>query len=413
VRTIFPVLLLIAATLPVFERQASAQHIISEDDVVRAILADDPVIEAARIEALAAEQRPGQVVWPFPMLDVAFMPSMIADGETGVEFMARQRVPWPGLLAERRSERRFEAESTQADARSVERERILEGRLAFAGLWLIQRERDLIGTFVDRIDIFEESALSTYAAGRGPQQSVIQVQLERERLLQRQERLDDEETALRSDIERLTGGRIPIGADLTLAPPPSPTPRSMDRERLAEAMLIHPQVTSWQSMQRAAESATDVARLEGRPEITLGANVNLSPMARERMYGLEPVMPVVGVSLPLWRSGIRAEVEEQRLRSLTYEAEASAAMVALQSEVSALLTQLDRTENRIGRLRDRLRPRVDVALESTLTALRAGTARTIELLDLERSALEIDIEILTEELRRAELYARLRSILGE
>jgi hypothetical protein len=102
-------------------------------------------------------------------------------------------------------------------------------------------------------------------------------------------------------------------------------------------------------MQRAAESAADAARLEGRPEITLGANVNLSPMARERMYGLEPVMPVVGLSLPLWRSGIRAESRSNgsephvRIRSIRRDR-------ALRSEVNALLTQLDRTEDRIGRL---------------------------------------------------------------
>jgi hypothetical protein len=52
------------------------------------------------------------------MVDVAFMPSMIGDGETGVEFMARQRIPWPGLLAERALGARYEAESACEETHS-------------------------------------------------------------------------------------------------------------------------------------------------------------------------------------------------------------------------------------------------------------------------------------------------------
>lgn len=407
-RIILSAWLLVAVAQPV-----CAQRVLTEDDVVSAVLASDYVLEAARHAADASARRPDQVTWPFPMVDIGLMPSMIADGETGVSLMARQRVPWPGLLSERRQERAYEADASRAASEMVERERVMQARIAFARLWSLQQETVLTDTFVQRLGIFEEGALSAYAAGRSPQQGVIQVQVERERLLQRRERLDDDAIELRADLQRLSGGRLVIDASVRLAPPPDPDAIAVSEPRVDLAIESHPGVQEGLAMQRAASASAEVARLEGRPEITLGADVNLSPMARDRMYGLEPVMPVIGITLPLWRSGIRAEVEEAAIREDQRRAETDAMRIDLQSEADAIIGQIARTNARIDRLETRLRPRIELAVESMLGAMRAGTASTTDLLDLERSALEIDTDLVAERNRRAELYARLRAITGE
>jgi outer membrane protein, heavy metal efflux system len=393
--------------------QADAQGVLTEDDIVIAVTSSDHVVRAARLSAEAGARRPEQITWPFPMVDIGLMPSMIADGETGAVIMARQKVPWPGLLAERRQERRHEAAAAVANADAIERERILEARLAYADLWGAQREIAIMDSFIQRIGIFEEGALAAYSSGRAPQQGVIQVQVERERLLQRRDRVEDDAIERREQLRRLTGGRVVVTPTTILAPPPQPDPPAMLSSRLPDVVSAHPSVREGLAMQAAESASIEIARLEGRPEITLGADVNLSPMARDRMFGLEPVMPVVGLSLPLWRSGIRAEIEEATVRREQRREETEAARLELETDAQAIVDQIGRTDARIERLETRLRPRVELAVESMLGAMRTGTAGTIDLLDLERSAIEIDTDLLTERTRRARLYARLKAITGE
>lgn len=389
------------------------RFVITEDAIIRAVISGDHDLNVARLAAEASTYRAGQVVWPFPMLESGFMPGMISDGELGLALMLRQGIPWPGIIDSRRRALASESVAATAEYRAFERERVTEARVSYAMLWSLIERRAQIDSFAVRLDIFEEAAISAYAAGRGRQQAVLQVQIERERLRQRMQQLDDDAAAMRRHLEHLTGGQIRIAAGAPLAPPRYSRVAEVPSAPLAERVEAHPEVQARDAMIEAARHDVSIARLEGRPDLTLGADVNLSPMARQRMYGLEPVMPTVGISLPLWRSGIRARIQEaQAIESQRISAR-FATQVLLESDALVFQEQLERSDERIRRIETDLLPRVEIALETTFTAVRAGTATTIDLIDLERTALELRNDLIEERARRAQIAAQLRSIIGE
>lgn len=400
----------LAALLSAFVVLSSqAQPLLTEDAVTEGVRSANFEVLAAREAATADAQRPDQVTWAFPMLQAQLMPGMIADGQAGVTFMAQQTLPRPGVLRSERDARRHAAEATQHDADALMRQRVLEGRLAYVALWQIQEELALLDSFRIRTRLYEDAALFRYRAGRGSQQAALQVSIEDELRGQRRQALDEQRTSLRQRIALLTGGRIQPSPNQRLSPPSSYDAVPVDSARVE----VHPLIAARQSVAAAADASTSVSRALGRPEFSINVAVDVSPMARERMYGREPIMPGIGVMLPLWRGGVRAQVEEAEARMRQRQFESEQARLTLNTEFRDVMRQLAQAGERIRRYDDAIRPRIELTREATLSGYRAGTSALIELLDVERTAFDLELELLSARAREAELYARLRYLIGE
>jgi outer membrane protein, heavy metal efflux system len=156
----------------------------------------------------------------------------------------------------------------------------------------------------------------------------------------------------------------------------------------------------------------EMSRTMLRPDLTLGVNLNLSRMAFDRMYGQEPVSPAIGVMLPLWRGGVRARIREAELRASQRELETADARLQLEAEVDDAVAQLARVRSRIAVYEGTLRPQVRQSLDASVAGYQAGTTRFLELLDAQRMALEVEIDLIMARVREAELTARLDAATG-
>ncbi len=389
----------------------AAQPTRTEAEVVAAVRGRNLRLEAARAGAAADAERPGQVRWPFPMVEVMPMVAMIADGEAGAQVMARQAIPWPGRLAADRAARASMASATALEVEAMDLELVLLARTTYSELWGVQERRSLIGEYMAQLDLYREAALAQYAAGRTPLQAVLGIEVETEVLGQRLESLAEERAALVARIESLTGGQVRIGGDDRLASPAARGGAPDPAEYLAQ-VAGHPLVEAGRAMVSAEESLADMRRTMLRPELSVGLNLNLSRMGFDRMYGQEPVMPSIGLSLPLWRGGVRAEIREAELRASQRELETADALLALETELDDVLTQLSRVQDRVARYEDRLRPQVRQVLDASLAGYQAGTTRFLELLDAQRMALDVEMDLIAARVREASLHARLDATIG-
>jgi outer membrane protein, heavy metal efflux system len=166
------------------------------------------------------------------------------------------------------------------------------------------------------------------------------------------------------------------------------------------------------AMQAAELSMAEMNRTMLRPEFTIGVNLNLSRMAFDRMYGAEPVMPAIGVMLPLQRSGVRARVQEAELRASQRELESADVRLRLESEAAALVDQITRVRQRIAMYEGTLRPLTGQTLEAGMAGYQSGTTRFLELLDAQRMALNVELDLIMARMREAELVARLDAATG-
>jgi outer membrane protein, heavy metal efflux system len=408
---------LIAALLTGVAGGAEAQAAASlrtEAEVVASVNRSNLAVQAARTGAAAEAERPDQVRRPFPMVEVMPMPAMIADGEPAAQVMVRQAMPWPSRLAADRAARTSMAEAAAYEADALLLERLMAARMTYAELWGLQEQASLIVEYVEQLGLYRDAALAQYAAGRGPQQAVLGIQVEGEILAQRLEALAEERAGLVAAIAALTGGEVVIGPADRLATPAAVATRGAapTAEAYRSAVDEHPMVEAGRAMEAAERAMAAMRRTMLRPELTLGVNLNLSRMAFDRMYGQEPVMPAVGVMLPLWRGGVRAEVREAELRAAQRELETADARLALEAEVEDALAQLGRVRDRIARYESRLRPQVRQTLDASLAGYQAGTTRFLELLDAQRMALDVETDLIMARVREAALVARLDAVAG-
>jgi outer membrane protein, heavy metal efflux system len=390
---------------------AQAPPVVTEADVVAAVRAGSAAVAAARAGAGADAQGPAQVRWPFPMVEAMPMIGAISDGEPAVQLMARQPIPWPGRLSAERDARARMAEASVLEADALELELVALARMAYAELWGLQEQAARLQEFGRQLDLYRDAALAQYAAGRGPQQAVLGIQVEGGMLTQRLESLSEQRSAQATRLTALTGGRLRIDAGASLAPPAATT-AAADPAGARVGIEGHPMIEAGRALQAAELSMAAMSRTMLRPDFTLGVNLNLSRMAFDRMYGQEPVAPAIGVMLPLWRGGVRARIREAELRAAQRELETADARLQLEAEVDGALAQLTRVRSRIAVYERTLRPLVRQSLDASVAGYQAGTIRFLELLDAQRMALDVEIDLIMARVREAELTARLDAATG-
>jgi hypothetical protein len=151
-----------------------------------------------------------------------------------------------------------------------------------------------------------------YQAARAGQQAVLKAQIESEMLTQRLEAMEDEAATAIQQITVLTGGKIHIGITDEVAEPET---AGISVSGISMSGIPdHPELEASRAMEASEQAMIRMNRTMLRPELTLGLGINLMPAARERQFGWEPVTPMIGVMLPLWRGGVRASVREAELR---------------------------------------------------------------------------------------------------
>jgi outer membrane protein, heavy metal efflux system len=389
---------------------AHAQAVVTEDIIVEAVRQHNLALQAARAAASAEAERPDQVRWPFPMVEAMAMPQMIAEGELGLSLMARQQIPWGDRLRADRAARAAMAEAAGFEAGSFEREQVLIGRSAYAELWGLQEQRTLVDSFRVQLAFYREIALDQFRTGRGPQQAVLNIELERQMLTQRLDALEEKATGQRAMIAALTGGSVRLRPTDRLARPE--TAAVEDPAMVSDLIETHPMVSPGQSMRDAEEAMGRMARTMLRPDFTVGATVNLSPAARQRMFGQEVFTPSLGVMLPLWRGGIRAEIREFEERARQRELETEHTRIMLGAEAADALSQIERVRARIARYERELLPTIEQTLDASLLGYQTGVVRFLELLDAQRMAFTIQVDVIEARVQEAQLQARLAAITG-
>jgi len=381
-----------------FGYSAQGQVLRTESDIVDAIRSHDLLVSASRAQAAADAERPGQIRRPWPMAEVMFMPSMIAEGSAGVGVMISQAIPLSGGLRAERAVRTAAAAASEYESVVVTRDRVRQGREAFAELWGINERRARIDSFLTSLEIYRESALTQIQTGRGSQQSVLMLHVEAERLEQQLAAIDEEVSELQAIIAVLTGGTIRISPGDRLAEP------SLAVTPAPQGTADHPAFLAADAMREAADAEIRLNRTRLRPELSVGAAIYPAGAGPDMT---EYVVPSIGISLPLWTGGVRAQIQEAELRERQRRLEAEHVQLSLSTELADLLIQIERVQERTDRYESHLLPLAHQSLENALLGYRTGSRMLIELLDAQRMALDLEQDLIDARVRAAVLVARI------
>jgi len=239
-------------------------------------------------------------------------------GDQYLDLGLMQSFPWFGTLGKRQAAAE-QAAKGQFSEFLVERNQLF---LRITNLWLEiynqTRKMDLLDDFIQVLDTREDIIYSRYGAGQdqpGLMLDLYRLEIQIADLENRKAVLQEEKLELTRTFNNLIGqeelARIDIPESLQELPEDLP---EINGHR--ESFANNPRLLAARSRTAAAKIESDLARLETRPSFGLGVQYawfGTGYAAMGQMDGGHMLMPMVSVSIPVFRNKNRAIREEGQL----------------------------------------------------------------------------------------------------
>jgi outer membrane protein TolC len=369
-------------------------------DVVAVARQHRAEIAAARARVVAARQRPEIVsALPDPTISASLdhLPFML--GGADVSLAVEQQFPLSRIRGHRARAAEAEARGWAADADRVRLEVELEAATAFVMLREERKMSSILGEQQSLAAEFVRAATARYGAGKGTQAEVLRAEIE---------------------VARLAGEATANGAEIRAAEAMLNTSLGRAPE-LAVPVLADGETDEPPAIDRAVEAA-----LDRRPELQVGlaeverASAEISvmndmykPMAMIRtgpsytMSDGAGWMVMVGVSIPLWRGQLRAQVAEAHAMAAMASQDLVAMKRMVTGDVVVARERVLAARARWLAFRDEVVPRARAAIEPTVSAYAAGLLPMVSVLEAAEALWSSQMELVAAERALGLAWARL------
>jgi outer membrane protein TolC len=379
-------------------------------------LGQNPEIHAARkrMESLAYRV-PVQASLQDPMLNVTVQPEPVqtAAGQQELILSANQKVPWFGKLGTRAEIAESQTNVARAELAAAELAVVEKVKTAYYELYYIQQAIQVTEADQQLLREIRAVANTRYTTGQASQQDVLRADLEISHI-------ENELIRLR---QQMASGQARLARILHIAPqtnvlpldelPPENVPENLDwlqRQAVAARPELH---ASLAAIQRDRH-AVDLARLDYRPDITLGmswidvSSAGISPVAN----GQDALLLTAGVNLPVYRKRLDSSVRSAEARAVATAREYDALRDGTLEEVTDLFAQARSQQDLLVLFREDILPKARQTLEVSSQAYNVGEVDFLQLVDNWRQLLryEISYRRLAASLRQT--LARLERTVG-
>lgn len=387
------------------------------DDYIAYAEQNNPAIRAARERWHAALERVRQArSLPDPRLSFGEFVESVETRVGPQEWNATlsQTFPWFGTLGLRGDAARSGAAMAAQQVEALRLKIIYQLKHDYYEYYYLARAVGVSEENVQLVADLEEVARTAYAAGRVPQAAVIKAQVELEKLRDRLRTLSEQRIPVAAKINALLGRE----AD---APLPWPQVLPDDDEILPAAELLNQLRTANPELRALAHAANRASRAEALarkaryPDLTLGVtyvSTGDAVMPNVAGSGKDPVMVMLSVNLPVWGGRNRAVIREARAQLESAIAERGDRENMLVAELEMALFKYNDAVRKITLYRDTLVPQAKQSLNVTQQAFTAGTVAFLDLIDAQRTLLEIQLMAERALVDRAQQRAALDMLTG-
>jgi outer membrane protein TolC len=332
---------------------------------------------------------------------------------SGHQFGLKQRVPFPGVLSNRRAAAEAGAE---ASTHALENRKILVASSvtgAWAELGFSQRALRITERNIGFLRQLVRIAEAKYRVGTGLQQDVLRAQVELTALL-------DEKLTREAAIERASG-RLAALLDLSV------DTRFPETEELSDAAAVpalselaalleerNPELLALRAAVDEATRLVRVSKLEGYPDFDLGIGYRLrQEVMGDPVNGDDFVSAGVTVRLPVNRSKWKAKVAEKRALQRSREAAYRNARASLLGTLRSAHAELTRADSETALLRTGLVPQARQSLDSSRSGYEVGRIDFLSLLDSQVRSLDAELRLVRAQADRRQAFAALEAAAGE
>ncbi len=378
------------------------------DSLVAVALRQSPSLaaQAAGVEAARQEISVAGAL-PDPMVGLSAVGEDYPGAGIGTDPMAMtslevtQTLPWPGKRARRQAAAAARVPELAAAREEARRMLAADVREAYADLHASEAASRAIAVALAFLDILEPQAQARYETGAGELAPWLAVRREQATLASD---LDREHAAALEARARLGAAladtSMAAAVDATTLPPRRDPSMSGEAGEFAT-------ITMADAAAQAAGLMRAAADVEGRPDFVLGAEYGwrdaMAPMVTAR----------VGLEVPLWK-GRKQDAMARAAAHGEHGALATARAARLQADAEArtLRARRDAADRAAVRLRERILPLLDLAVESARAGYLAGRSGADELVMALRERATMRAELAREEAMGYAADARLRALSG-
>ena len=354
---------------------------------------------AARYEA-ARERVPQAAALPDPTLQVTHFVESVQT-RTGPQeniIMLGQRLPWFGRLSGRKDAASAEAEAIHY---AYEARQLMLARMVgtvFYDYGYLGKALELTAqnlALLERLaPIVEERARTGSSLN-----NLLRLRVEIGKLRDRLQTLQQKRHQLSAQLTALMA--LP-GGDVLPWPEWSPseiaTLAPSDRDALLMAVDAgNPELLMLERKVASAAARVELARLETRPDFTIGLNYiqigspTVNPTTPDA--GRDPWGITLAVNLPVWNSRTSSTRREAAATRRASESELTDRRNQLRADTLSSLSILDDAMRRVSLYEDELLPLARQAVENTSSAYEGDRATLLELIDSERSQLDLELQL--------------------
>ena len=375
-------------------------------DVIAVARSHRAEITAAQARARAARERPAIVSAlddPTVSLAIDHLPfnGMGIDG--GIVF--QQSFPLSHVRGHREQAAQADARRELAEAERVALDVELDAVDAFWMLAQLRASTQIVERQHGIADQLVAAAIARYSTNTGPQADVLRAQTEVARLDGERRALAAQvraaEVMLNTSLARTADAPIPdLDATIAEVLPPAP-------DVVARAAARRPELRAGRAEIEQAEAEVRVMRSMYAPM----AMVRTGPAYT--MQDGSGWMLMIGVSIPLWRSKLRAGVAEATAMVDMANADLDAMQRMVEGQVRGAREAVVAARVRYLALRDDIVPRAEQAIAPTLAAYSSGQVPLVSVVEAAQALWSSERELV---MARAELglaWARLRRASGE
>mgnify|MGYP000843712258 FL=1 len=346
-----------------------------------------------------------------PQLSVGLFPQAIhhVNGKQLATITIMQMFPWFGTLKAGREQMEYKAQ----EAYQKFREKSLLTAFNVEKQWYsilatqekvkaVKQKRALLND-IKKVAIY---LYKNYTAGRDTKMSdQLRLDAEEERLKEQTESLETQLTLQKQQFN-ITMHRQPNAA---LSLPDSIPLRQMPTFNWTEIERNNPKLAQYSAMQKAFKSQEEQARAKGMPMIGVGLQYMLNgkvdmPMM-PNMNGKDMVMPMVSVTIPIYRKKITSAIHSAQLmeRSAAYNYQSQ--LDALQSTYLSIEQRADDIKRKL-KLYESEVSLLNRTLELMQKEYATGAASLTDILQTTREGIDYD-------LLKAEANAQYNTITAE
>ncbi|WP_166671370.1 TolC family protein [Pseudodesulfovibrio indicus] len=335
-------------------------------------------------------------------------------GPARYKYGLSQSLPFFGKLGYKEQMALRQADGVKAQLDSLKLSTFYQVKNVYYEYAYLARAIDITKENIELMKYLEKIATARYTTGSAKHADIIRPQVELGKLEDKLNSLIDLKHPLAAKLNALldrprgTGIEFPASIPIMFM-------TDSDEALFAELQEYNPKLAYWETVVKKEEAGKGLAERNYYPDFTFGVDVTEVDDARNPGVigdGQNPVMTSMSFNIPIWLESRGAAVDESQAKIIAAKRSRVGLEQQLRADLELALYKYRDAGRKINLYRDTLVPKAEQSLGVTMEAFMTGAGTSLDLIDAEKTLLELQLAYYRALTDQAQKLAEIETLVG-